>query len=356
MQARSRIEALVAQTFGVPIASICEIEAGLGQRRFFRVHLERAPAPAPETLVARLEASEDPATRPVGRAPEPALEPLRSLLEAAGLPVPACYATTSDLALLEDVGDTSLEAAVAEGLPADTLAELYREACGWLPRLQRIPDGAPAFDRHLDEALFRYKAELFIEWALPWARRAAGPRTSSQVSEQAEATAVRDAFAWIARECLAGPQRLAHRDYKAANLHLRPGAVVRPRLVMIDLQGAFLAPPEYDLVCLLRDSQVELPETLVQSLLAEVRGELPDAPDPSSFERRFTLLTLTRNGKDLARYLYAAHARQDARYLPLLPRAARTLKAAAESAAPWDPVLARLEEIMATLPESSCAP
>ena len=125
---------------------------------------------------------------------------------------------------------------------------------------------------------------------------------------------------------------------------------------MIDLQGAFMAPPEYDLVCLLRDSHVELPETLVQSLLAEIRGELPDAPDPSSFERRFTLLTLTRNGKDLARYLHAAQQRDDPRYLPLLPRAARTLKAAAESAAGWDPALARLAEIIATLPEQSCAP
>ena len=92
----------------------------------------------------------------------------------------------------------------------------------------------------------------------------------------------------------------------------------------------------------------------MQSLLAELRTELPDAPDPESFERRFTLLTLTRNAKDLARYLYAANVRGDARYLALLPRAARTLKAAAEQAAAWDPVLARLAEILMALPEKTC--
>jgi aminoglycoside/choline kinase family phosphotransferase len=171
---------------------------------------------------------------------------------------------------------------------------------------------------------------------------------------------VRRAFALIADESHRAPARLAHRDFKAANLHLRPAATARPRLVMIDLQGAFLAPPEYDLVCLLRDSHVALPDTLVRELLAGVRPALPDAPDPETFERRFALLTLTRNGKDLSRYLYAAHARGDDRYLRLLPRAATTLRHAAHQAGPWDPQLARLAEIFEALDraplEPSCAP
>ena len=65
-----------------------------------------------------------------------------------------------------------------------------------------------------------------------------------------------------------------------------------------------------------------------------------------------TLIKKYAVGKDLARYLYAAQARNDPRYLPLLPRAIRILKAAVESAAGWDPTLARLAEILATLPEN----
>ena len=55
---------------------------------------------------------------------------------------------------------------------------------------------------------------------------------------------------------------------------------------MIDLQGAFLAPPEYDLVCLLRDSYVELEAEEVQEQLDRIRPELPDAPEPEGFAAR----------------------------------------------------------------------
>ena len=73
---------------------------------------------------------------------------------------------------------------------------------------------------------------------------------------------------------------------------------------MIDFQGAFLAPPEYDLVCLLRDSYVELPEAEVAHLLHRVRARLPDRPEAAVFQHRFDALTLTRKGKDHARFLY----------------------------------------------------
>jgi aminoglycoside/choline kinase family phosphotransferase len=128
------------------------------------------------------------------------------------------------------------------------------------------------------------------------------------------------------------------------------------RLVMIDLQGALLAPPEYDLVCLLRDSYVELPEAMVQELLAGVRARLPDAPDPESFARRFDLLTLSRKGKDYARFLYAARERGDRRFLRFAPTAVRALRAAAARAAARDPEFAPLAALIHELPESPCAP
>jgi aminoglycoside/choline kinase family phosphotransferase len=124
---------------------------------------------------------------------------------------------------------------------------------------------------------------------------------------------------------------------------------------MIDLQGAFLAPPEYDLVCLLRDSYVELDEAELAHQLGRIRPRLPDAPDAESFARRFDLLTLARKGKDCARFLYAAQERGDRRFLHYLPASVRALRRAARAAAARDAALAPLAELVFQLPEDPCA-
>jgi aminoglycoside/choline kinase family phosphotransferase len=200
-----------------------------------------------------------------------------------------------------------------------------------------------AFGRRLDDALIAYKAELFCEHVVV---PLAGP---------AAAAAVRAAFDRVAAAVRAAPLRLAHRDLHSANVHVRTGRPPGGRLVLIDLQGAFLAPPEYDLVCLLRDSYVELAWDEVAQQLARIRPQLPDAPPEPDLARRFDLLTLSRKGKDLARFLYAARARGDDRYLRFAPATLRYLRAAAARAAARDPAFAALAEIVASLPEGPCA-
>jgi hypothetical protein len=227
---------------------------------------------------------------------------------------------------------------------------LYAGAIELIPRLQHLKDPTgevPAFKRHLDNALFDYKADLFARWSLPEAL--------GREAHSTEADAVRAAFRWIAAETSAAPARLAHRDFQSHNLHLCTNGSGGERLVMIDIQGAFLAPPEYDLVCLLRDSYVELPENEVQSHLAQVRPLLPDRPEPESFARRFDLLTLSRKGKDHARFLYAARSRSDHRFARYLSNTVRALREAAARVASLDPCLARLADIVRALPESPCA-
>jgi hypothetical protein len=100
---------------------------------------------------------------------------------------------------------------------------------------------------------------------------------------------------------------------------------------------------------------VELPDAEVREQLDHVRPRLPDAPDAETFARRFDLLTLTRKGKDHARFLAAARERGDRRFLRFVPATVRALRAAAERAAARDPRLARLAELIHTLPETACA-
>ncbi len=339
------IRRLALDALGLEVTRSEPLAAGIGTRRFYRVHTGGSPA----TLVARIEAPEREDRRPTGVAPEPAFEPIRAFLEAQGLPVPARHAADEDagIELLEDLGSTTL----ADVAPDERRA-LYAEVVDALPRLQRCedPGGLPAFERRLDATLIAFKAELFVRHSLP---------TTGAAASKGAAEAVRKAFAWIASVVEAAPRRLAHRDLQSHNLLVRPGAGPGRRVAWIDLQGAFLAPPEYDLVCLLRDSYVELPDEEVAAHCARVRPRLPDAPSAEEFARRFDLLTLTRKGKDHARFLQAAEA-GDPRWLDHVPTTVRALRAAAARCAALDPRLGRLAEVVERLPERGperrCAP
>jgi hypothetical protein len=327
---------------GVAVTAVEAIPAGIGLRRFYRLRLAGPPGSA----IARIDAPEDPAGRPAGVAPEPPLEPVRAFLERTGLPVPRRLAAdpARGIELLEDAGSESLcdAFAGAERAPGEALVARALEL---VPRLQRLADdgsGVAAFGRRLDGTLFRYKADLFASKSV-----AAGLGRSPSAAETA---AVVEAFAWIADACARAPQRFAHRDFQSHNLIVRRQGSAEPALTMIDLQGAFLAPPEYDLVCLLRDSFLDLSEPFVERERERIRLLLPDAPSAAEFGLRFDLLTLTRKGKDHARFLTAI-ARGDLRYRRYLPRTTAMLRRAAERTRGVAAPLGRLAELVLALPE-----
>lgn len=344
--AEARVRAAVRHCLGREVYALDEIPAGLSRRRFFRVRIAGQETPR---LVARVELPEDPARRPAGTPPEPALEPLRTFLAENGIPVPVRYGSHDGVDLLEDAGALALRQASATAPPAER-RRLFEEVCDLVARLQQLhaePDRIPAFGRRLDAAFFRYKADFFVRWSLPTAL--GRPATA------AEAAAVHEAFSVVAEEAAAAPQRLSHRDLQGANVLVRAGAPPGERLVLIDLQGAWLAPPEYDLVCVLRDSYVELDDAEVDHQLGRIRPSLPDAPDPDTFARRFDLLTLTRKGKDHALGFYHASLRNDPRESRFAGTCARYLRAAARRAARRDPRLAHLGELIAQFPDEAIA-
>ncbi len=342
----TRIALLAERCLHAELQGLAWLPAGLGARRFARARLAGA---AVATAIARIEAPEDPRIRPGGAPPEPAQEPIRALLEAHGLPVPRRYGADPEagIELLEDLGELSLERALGAA-GAERRRALYEAACDLVPQLQRVrpAPGVEAFSRRLSPELIAYKAELFARHALGLRGRAASA---------AEAEVVRAAFARVAELALRAPQRLAHRDLQSSNLHLRSEAGGAPVLALIDFQGAFLAPPEYDLVCLLRDSYAELSEDELLHQLDRVRPQLPDAPARDEFLSRFDALTLTRKGKDLARFVQAAQERGDRRYLRHLAPTRRMLLRAAERAAARWPELGSFAALAAELPEPACA-
>lgn len=315
----------IADCVGVEPVRLTPIAPGLGHRRFLRVELP--PGADPPTLILRIDPPE--ARRVVaGVAPEPPLEPIRALLEAAGLPVPRSFGNDEALGvdLLEDVGDRTLET-LAHEVDAAARRSLHLEAIDLIAALQHVepPDRAApeAFTRRLDRPLIATKARKVVEWLLP---EALGRDATS-----VERRVIESAFHSVADLVDDAPSRLAHRDYKAANIHVRPNTALDAprRLVLIDLQGAFMAPPEYDLLCLLRDSHVPLAQAEIDARFDDALARWPDAPEGTEARLRFDALTLTRVGKDVAHYLDAARSRGDDRYLGFVATGLGHLRTAA---------------------------
>lgn len=341
----ARLAELIETHLGRRLARAEAMAAGLGTRRFHRLHFEDGAAPS--TLVARLEDDGAVAT-PTSDWPEappwlsePALEPLRGFLEQAGLPVPASALHLPDerVDLLEDVGRTNLLAVSPPTLRARTL-----EACALLPRLQTLraePDEIPAFGRLYDRTLVSTKAWKWLHWTLPMLLDR--PATGMETQE------IEALFAAIADLASARPLRLAHRDFKAENLHLVPAESADARLVMIDVQGAFLAPPEYDLACLLYDLQVDHEEAFVMEAVERTLRALPDAPDEDMFRLRFDAFALARLCKDVSHVVHAAVARGDRRRWHEVPRGLVLIERIAGRRAHTFPGLRALTSVTAAL-------
>jgi aminoglycoside/choline kinase family phosphotransferase len=133
-----------------------------------------------------------------------------------------------------------------------------------------------------------------------------------------ERDALRAALAPIVAELAAEPRVLCHRDYHSRNLMWSAG-----RLHVIDFQDARLGPDTYDLVSLIRDSYVDLPDALADRLIDTYLALTGRASERADFVRRFDLMALQRNLKALGTFGYQASARGNPVYTQYIPRTVR---------------------------------
>jgi N-acetylmuramate 1-kinase len=147
-------------------------------------------------------------------------------------------------------------------------------------------------------------------------------------------------------ELAAEPRVLCHRDYHSRNLMVHAG-----QLFVIDFQDARMGPNTYDLVSLLRDSYVDLPETLVESLRDDFGAEVDESP--VEFRRRFDVMAMQRNLKALGTFGFQAVSKANPVYAQYVPRTLRYVRDNLERNSRFS----RLHDILAPLlPEFGEAP
>lgn len=246
-----------------------------------------------------------------------------TLLEEIPLPIPAVLGHASDLGILvqQDLGDVTLQAHLGAA-PAAEHAALYRQAVGFIDRLQRrgrelVSDRYLPYSVAFDAPKLTWELEFFVKHFIVAYRGAALTAT--------ERAALASEWAAIAEELASEPRVLCHRDYHSRNLML-----LGDRLYIIDFQDARLGPDTYDLVSLLRDSYVDIGEEDLEDGLAYflTRQGRPTAGEAGrEFRRRFDLMSLQRNLKALGTFGYQTAVRRNPVYIQYMARTLRHVRA-----------------------------
>jgi tRNA threonylcarbamoyl adenosine modification protein YjeE len=249
-------------------------------------------------------------------------------LRRRGLAAPAIYAFDLEqgFLIIEDLGDKVFGTEIARGTP---IADLYAPAVDvllaiakeppppLLPIEGHAPHPLPAYDADalLTEAL------LLIDWFWPAVHGAPAPQ------------AVRDDFIGLWQPLLAAAassdNTLILRDFHSPNLMWLPRRGGLQRVGLLDFQDALSGPAAYDLVSLLQDARLDVPEALEAELLARycaARAASDRQFSNDAFRTLYATLGAQRNSKILG--IFARLAKRDGKrgYLTHIPRVARYLE------------------------------
>jgi tRNA threonylcarbamoyl adenosine modification protein YjeE len=241
-------------------------------------------------------------------------------LRAHGISAPAIHHADLDEGFLitEDFGT----AMFIEGTPPSPIAERYQAATDMLAALhgQALPETLPLLP-HQDYAIPVFDTEALLievglmpEWYLP--DRDAAP-----------SEALREEFFAMWRDLLAkpaaAPRTWVLRDFHSPNLiwlEYRDGI---HKVGVIDFQDTVLGPAAYDLVSLLQDARIDVPESLELAMLTRyVKARLIAEPgfDPAGFAELYAIMSAQRNTRLLG--TFARLNRRDGKphYLKHQPR------------------------------------
>lgn len=252
---------------------------------------------------------------------EAAFLEIRGFLDDLDLPVPKIYGHFPDLGivLIEDLGDELLENFVRNG-DESRVRELYIQAVDILlemvAKTRGFSSGCRAFDLAFDEVKLSEELQFFVTHFIGGLCRMEPPASALRI--------LNEFFGALVNLIAAKPRVFAHRDYHSRNL-----IVNADRIVMIDFQDARMGPAQYDLASLLRDSYVDLPESLVHGLLEHYMDGFSagEALDRDRFRYAFDMTSLQRNIKALGTFGYQATVRKSVKYMSAIPRTARYVKA-----------------------------
>lgn len=230
-------------------------------------------------------------------------------LRAQGLKAPEVLTVDEDLccAQIEDLGAVSFGQALRAGKASPE--ELYGLACDVLRHL-RESLSPPDLDDYYKSAV-HYKRRQLVEYYLPAALGA--PYSEAQMETYLAA--------WEAVESRLTPlpQIFLHMDFHLENLMFLPAETGLKRCGLIDFQEACRGPAPYDLVNLLQDARIDVPEDLRKAMMARA-CEGMSAAESENFRGWARVLAAQFHCRVLGLFIMQAVENGRDEYLIHLPR------------------------------------
>jgi hypothetical protein len=245
-------------------------------------------------------------------------------LRDRGFSAPAIHHADLDAGFLitEDFGS----AAITEGDPPGPIPDRYQAATDMLAALHREPlpehlpltpqltYDIPAFDT---DALL-VEVGLMLEWYLP--DREATPSDNLRAEF---VTMWRDLLSKQAAKAKTWNQTWVLRDFHSPNLIWLDERSGTSKVGTIDFQDAVLGPAAYDLVSLLQDARIDVPEPLELALLTryiKARLAADESFDPAGFAELYAIMSAQRNTRLLGTFARLNRRDGKPQYLRHQPR------------------------------------
>jgi N-acetylmuramate 1-kinase len=233
---------------------------------------------------------------------------------------PAIYHADLDAGFLiiEDLGSEGF----IEGDPPRPIAERYQAAVDLLAALHRdsLPEVLPVAS-HTTYAIPTFDVEamlveigLMIEWYLPDRGAKSGDVPRAEFVSQ-----WRDLLNTIS----AAPKTWVLRDFHSPNLIWLADRSGIARVGVLDFQDTVLGPAAYDLVSLLQDARLDVPEQLELTLLTRyirARHSADNSFDPARFAETYAVMSAQRNTRLLGTFARLNRRDGKPQYLRHQPR------------------------------------
>jgi N-acetylmuramate 1-kinase len=242
-------------------------------------------------------------------------------LRAQSLSAPAIHHADIDAGLLitEDFGT----AVVVEGDPPAPIAERYEAATDMLAALHRepLPETLPLAPHitytipPFDTDAMLVEIGLMVEWYMP----DRGAELSSELRTQ---------FVTMWRDLLDSKVATAAkswvlRDFHSPNIIWLDGREGIKRIGIIDFQDTVLGPGAYDLVSLLQDARIDVPEQVELSLFSryiKARRAADENFDAAGFAELYAIMSAQRNTRLLGTFARLNRRDGKPQYLRHQPR------------------------------------